>query len=329
MKISVPREIKDMERRVALTPSLVQKLRLEGHLIYIGEGAGSACGYTDADYHSVGATIVSNEKAYNNADLVVKVKEPLAHEVHQMNEGATVFSYLHLAAALETKEALKNCGVRGIPFEAVQDDQGEYPLLKPMSVIAGRLAAIEAEQILLKNKGRKLDHAKVLVYGGGTAGTAAALGCESRGAMVSVIDKSDKAIGRLTAMGLTAYQSPTDDFLKQILKGGESPIDVVIGAVLIPGKEAPKVLDAAHIKEMEEGSVFVDIAIDQGGCSTTSRPTAHSDPTYDKYGVTHYCVTNMPGKAYRDATEVLSDAIFPYVKILSQDVYGLDHFREV
>ena len=325
MNISIPKEIKDMERRVALTPSLVQKLRLEGHSIYVASGAGQACGHTDSDYHSVGATIVSNEKAYNIADLVVKVKEPLAHEVHQMQSGATVFSYLHLAAALETKEALKNQGVRGIPFEGIQGDDGGFPLLKPMSEIAGRLAAIEAEDILLKNKGRKMDHAKVLVIGGGVAGTAAALACECRGAKVSVIDKSDEAIARLNALSITAYQSPSDDFLKQILRD----VDVLIGAVLIPGKEAPKVINATHIKEMEEGGVFVDIAIDQGGCSTTSRPTTHSNPTYDKYSVTHYCVTNMPGKAYRDATDVLSNAIFPYVKLLAHDEYALEHFREV
>ena len=324
MNIAIPKEIKDSERRVALTPSHVAKLA-RVHTVYVGAHAGHACGYTDDDYRVAGAEIVSNGDAYANADLIVKVKEPLAGEVHQMKAGATVFSYLHLAAALETKLAMENHAVRGIPFEAVTDDDGAFPLLKPMSVIAGQLSAIEAEQILLKNKGRKLDNAKVLVYGGGVAGTAAALACRDRGAQVSVIDKSDAAIARLNLLGFLAYHPPGKEFMTEVLKG----VDVIIGAVLIPGREAPHVLHEEHMSIMPDGGVFVDIAIDQGGCSTTSKPTVHSNPTYDVNGITHYCVTNMPGKAYRDATDVLSDAIFPYVEILATDVYGLDHFREV
>lgn len=325
MNIALPKEIKDMERRVALTPRHVHDLVVNGHKVYVGTGAGKDCGFSDKDWEFVGAHVTTNEEAYNNADLVVKVKEPLAGEVHQMKAGATVFSYLHLAAALETKLAMKNRGVRGIPFEAVSVD-GAFPLLKPMSEIAGRLAAIEAEQILLKNKGSTLDNANVLVYGGGVAGTAAALACEDRGACVSVIDKSPDVVERFNKNAyIEAFEPPPPADLRKILE----ITDVVIGAVLIPGKKAPKVLNEMDMIAMEDGGVFVDIAIDQGGCSTTSAPTTHSNPTYDLHHITHYCVTNIPGKAYLDATDALSDAIEPYVKILSRDVYGLDHFREV
>lgn len=308
MIIGIPKEIKNGENRVALTPEQVRILSKE-YTVLVGEEAGLACGYTDKDYDDAGAMVMLNAQVYSKADLIVKVKEPLAEEVYRMKKGATVLSYLHLAASPMTAKALKEMEVTGIPLEEIRDASGMFPLLKPMSEIAGQLAAIEGEQHLLLNKGIFLSNAKVVVYGGGQAGTKAAIEADARGANVIVIDKSYEAIARLNMLGLTAIGAETSDILDDVIASA----DLLIGSVLIPGKEAPKVITRRHIQSMSEGSVFVDIAIDQGGCSETSKPTCHSNPTFVEEGVTHYCVTNMPGKAYRIATKKLSKALFPHV----------------
>jgi alanine dehydrogenase len=320
MIIGIPKEIKDGENRVALTPDQVHALSKQ-YSVLVGEDAGLACGYTNEDYDNAGAMVVLNAQVYAQADLVVKVKEPLAEEVYRMKKGATVLSYLHLAASPLTEKALKEMEINGIPLEEIRDASGNFfPLLKPMSEIAGQLAAVEGERYLLEKKGILLSEAKVVVFGGGQAGTSAALHAKARGANVVVIDKSYEAIARLNMLDLCAIGAETPD--SEVISETIAAADLLVGAVLIPGKQAPVVITEAHIRSMEKDSVFVDIAIDQGGCSETSYPTTHSDPIYmqPQDGVWHYCVTNMPGKAYRTATKRLSEALYPHVLDVAKQI---------
>ncbi len=321
MKIGVPKEVKTSEFRVALTPRAVRTLAEAGHETVVEKAAGSGIGVTDRQYEAAGAKIAdSAEELFERASLIVKVKEPQKSEYPLINEKHTVFCYLHLAAEEELTDALVASGAKAIAFETVQLDDGSLPLLEPMSIIAGRISAQVGAAFLQKDNGGKgillggvpgVRPAKTVVVGGGTVGHGAASVALGMGAEVTVIDKNHSRLaffherfgGRIKT--LPSYQSLTDEEC--------ATADLVVGAVLVPGLKAPTVISGKAIAKMEEGSVFVDVSIDQGGCSETSRPTSHTDPVYRVDGVIHYCVTNIPSLAARTATYALSGKITPYV----------------
>lgn len=321
MNIGVPKEVKTSEFRVALTPRSARTLAEAGHKIFIEKGAGSGIGITDEQYAAAGAEITdSAEELFEKASLIVKVKEPQESEYPLIKEKHTLFCYLHLAADKKLTDALVASGSKAIAFETVQLDDGSLPLLEPMSVIAGRIAAQVGAAFLQKDNDGKgmllggvpgVRPAKTLVVGGGTVGHEAASVAFGMGAEVTVIDKDHSKLvffherfgGRIKT--LPSYKSLIDEEC--------AASDLVVGAVLVPGLKAPKVISGQAIAQMEDGSVFVDVSIDQGGCAETSRPTSHTDPVYKAEGVTHYCVTNIPSLAARTSTYALSGKITPYV----------------
>lgn len=328
MLIGVPKEIKDEEYRVGLTPFNVFELIEQGHHVRVESLAGAGIGFSDEDYEAVGATVVSTAKDAYSVDLVVKVKEPQSSEYAFLREGQTLFTYLHLAADKPLTQALIDSGCTAIAYETVTDDMGGLPLLTPMSQVAGRLSIQVGASTLLKYSGGSgvllggvpgVSSGKVVVIGGGVVGTNAirmAMGME---AMVTVLDKSHRRLealdfqfgGRLN----TAYASSSN------LAAYVADADLVVGAVLLPGKAAPKLVDRRLLSSMRPGSVMVDVAIDQGGCFETSRPTSHSHPTYVEEGVQHYCVTNMPGAVPRTSTLALNNVTVPYVlKLANQGI---------
>lgn len=315
MHIGIPKEKKRYEFRVGATPAYVQTLVEAGHKVVVEKGAAEAIGFTDAMYQEKGAVIVSTPNEVWDAEMIIKVKEPQVEEFALMKEGQILFCYLHLAPdPIQTRELLDK-KVVGIAYETVTDDKGRLPLLTPMSEVAGRIS-IQVGMVALQmnNGGRGLllsgvpgvPPGKVVVVGGGVAGGEAARIAQGIGADVHVLDKN---IARLRELDL-AYQGrvkttyATSAAIEEILEGA----DLVIGAVLIPGKLAPKVIKREYLKNMNAGSVIVDISIDQGGCCDTSRPTTHADPIYVVDGVIHYCVTNMPGACARTSTLALTNA---------------------
>lgn len=321
MRIGIPKEIKDHEYRVGLTPTAVHTLVRKGHEIWVQSGAGERVGFSDALYEAKGAQIMESAEEVYQADMIIKVKEPQAAEYSLMKEGQILFAFLHLAPdPVQTKALLKQ-GVVGIAFETVTCPQGRLPLLVPMSEIAGRIAVqVGAHGLLMAHGGKGVllggAHGvlpgRVCVIGGGISGTEAARMALGLGADVTILDCN---LARLQDLDLRF--GPRLKTLYSTVETVEEAVpsaDLVVGAVLIPGKKAPHVVTRELVKQMEPGSVLVDISIDQGGCVETSRPTTHSDPMYVDEGVVHYCVTNMPGACARSATFALTNAILPYAE---------------
>ncbi|MCA0305605.1 MAG: alanine dehydrogenase [Proteobacteria bacterium] len=323
MRIGVPREIKDHEERVGLVPSSVAELVHHGHEVLVQQGAGAGAGLGDDQYVAAGATIVATAEDVFAAEMIVKVKEPLPPERARLRRGQLLFTYLHLAPDRQQTLDLLKSGVTAIAYETVTSPSGTLPLLTPMSEIAGRLAPqVGAHWLECTTGGRGVllggvpgvPPAEVVVLGGGVSGTHAATIALGMGATVFVVDRSAEVLRRLAAQlpGLRTIFS-TRDALGAILRRA----DLVIGAVLVPGAAAPKLVTREMVRSMKPGSVIVDIAIDQGGCCETSRPTSHSNPTYVEDGVIHYCVTNMPGAVARTSTFALNNATLPFALALA------------
>ncbi len=323
MRIGVVKETKPAERRVALTDAGARTLVADGHDVLVESGAGEGAGIADDDYEHAGAKIVGLDDAWA-AELVVKVKEPVAAEYDRLREESVLFTYLHLAADRPLTEALLRHRVTAIAYETVVDDRGELPLLKPMSEVAGRLAAHAAGQYLMHPHGGPglllggapgVPPARVTVLGGGVVGTQAALLAVGMRAEVTIVDTSPHRVRELdelfgsSAQVLHSQGGPTVPLLRDS--------DVVIGAVLVPGAAAPKLLSRDDLRLLAPGTLLVDVAIDQGGCFETSRPTTYDAPTYDVDGITHYCVANMPGAVPRTSTRALTNATLPYVRRLA------------
>lgn len=325
MLVGVPKEIKNNENRVAMTPAGVHELVARSHEVLIETSAGIGSGFSDQDYLAAGATLASSAKeVWERAELIVKVKEPIAPEYSLLRRGQILFTFLHLAASRDCTEALVNSGTTAIAYETVQLANRSLPLLQPMSEVAGRLSAqIGAYQLMKFNGGTGVlmggvpgtPKAKVVVIGGGVAGTEAALVAHGMGAAVTVIDLSIPRLRELDALfhGEVQTRASTGyEIAEQLLDA-----DLVIGSVLIPGEKAPKLVTDAMVKRMKKGAVLVDIAIDQGGCFEHSKPTTHDDPTYAVHDTTYYCVANMPGAVPATATRALTNATLPYVIALA------------
>jgi len=324
MRIGVPKEIKDHEDRVGLVPSSVAELVRHGHEVMVQAGAGLGAGLEDELYVAAGARIVATaDEIFADAELVVKVKEPLAPERKRLHAGQVLFTYLHLAPDPEQTQDLLESGVTAIAYETVTSPFGTLPLLTPMSEIAGRLAPQVGARYLERTSGGRgvllggvpgVPPAEVVVLGGGVSGTHAATIALGMGATVTIVDRSAEVLRRI-AVQLPAARTifSTHDALVQVVRRA----DLLIGAVLVPGAAAPRLVTRDMVKTMKTGSVLVDIAIDQGGCSETSRPTSHSHPVYVEEGVTHFCVTNMPGAVSRTSTFALNNATLPFALALA------------
>jgi alanine dehydrogenase len=325
MKIGVPKEIKIHEYRVGLVPAGVRELVDAGHLVLVQSGAGSGIGFDDSHYKSAGALIAqSADEVFASADLVIKVKEPQLAECHLLRSGQTLFTYLHLAADREQAQALIASGATAIAYETVTAPDGSLPLLTPMSEVAGRMSVQVGADSLQKANGGfgvllggvpGVAPAKVVVLGGGVSGTHAAEMAIGLRADVTVVDRSVKRLRELSA--LFGNQLKTVYSTAHAIEDLVRDADLVIGAVLIAGAAAPKLVTRAMVKTMKTGAVLVDIAIDQGGCFETSKPTTHAEPTYVLDGVIHYCVTNMPGAVPRTSTFALTNATLPYVRAIA------------
>ncbi|WP_142849015.1 alanine dehydrogenase [Telmatospirillum sp. J64-1] len=325
MRIGVPKEIKTHEYRVGLTPSSIRELVHRGHAVTVETQAGLGSGFTDADYRAAGAEIAGESRSvFQDAEMVVKVKEPQPGEWAMLREGQVLFTYLHLAADAEQARGLMASGATAIAYETVTDRFGRLPLLAPMSEVAGRMAVQAGAHCLEKAQGGQgvllggvagVPSAHVVVLGGGVVGSSAlrmAIGLEAR---VTVIDRS---LPRLTE--LDDRWGPRLNTLFATMDGIESAVldaDLVIGAVLVPGAAAPKLVTREMVSRMKRGAVVVDVAIDQGGCFETSHPTTHAEPTYMVDDVVHYCVTNMPGAVARTSTIALNNATLPFVLALA------------
>jgi alanine dehydrogenase len=325
MRIAVPREIKNREYRVALTPSGVRELTSAGHEVEVQSTAGEGAGFDDAAYVAAGARIGADVEAlFARAQLIVKVKEPQPQECRRLKAGQALFTYLHLAADRAQAENLMASGVTAIAYETITAPDGSLPLLAPMSEIAGRMSVAVASQCLMKAQGGAglllggvpgVLPARVAVLGGGVAGSHAAQMAVGMGADVTIVDRSLPRLRQLAVEFGHALKTEysTRDAVERLVRDA----DVVIGSVLIRGEAAPRLVTRAMVAGMRPGSVLVDIAIDQGGCFETSRPTRHDAPTYVDEGVVHYCVTNMPGAMPRTSTAALTHATLPYIKALA------------
>ncbi len=328
MKIGVPKEIKDREYRVGVTPAGVQALMAAGHELVVETQAGAAIGFTDEMYQAVGARIVPTAAEVYKSPMVMKVKEPQSSEFPLMHEGQLLFTYLHLAPDPEQTRQLLERKVVAIAYETVTDERGALPLLVPMSEVAGRIA-IQAGAFGLQmiNGGRGVllggvpgvARGKVVIVGGGIVGTEAAKMAMGLGADVTILDTSLTRLRQLDDLfgpNLKTRFSEAhalDELLPQA--------DLVVGSVLLPGAAAPKLIKRRHVQQMQRGAVIVDVAIDQGGCAETSRPTSHSSPMYIEEDVVHYCVTNMPGACARTSTMALTNATLPYALQLANHGY--------
>ncbi|MFI7741566.1 alanine dehydrogenase [Kocuria rhizosphaericola] len=324
MRVAVPREIKPAELRVGLVPAGVTQLVRDGHEVFVETGAGEGSGFDDDAYASAGAEVVDRSTVWDRAELLVKVKEPVAEEYEYLRPDLTLFAYLHLAADRPLTEALLGAGTTAVAFETVRSGR-MLPLLQPMSEIAGRLAAQSAAHHLQSNAGGPgllmggvpgVAAAKVVVIGGGAVGTQAALMASGLMADVTVLDANGARIRELTdLLGHRARVLMSDE---HVLEEEISGADVVIGAVLVPGAAAPKLVRREHLGVLHDHALLMDVAIDQGGCFETSRPTTYDDPTFEVDGITHYCVANMPGAVPRTATRALANATTPYLRRLAQ-----------
>jgi len=324
MHIGIPKEIKPLEGRIALTPAAAGELARAGHTVYVQAGAGNASGYTDDDYRSVGATILPDAAAlYGRAQLIVKVKEPIAAEFPLLRPEHVLFSYLHLAANSDLARVLQAKRLTALAFETVERD-GKLPLLAPMSEIAGKLAVQIGATLLHAPQGGRgvllgglgaTERGRVVVLGAGEAGGAACALAAAMGAEVTVFARSPESLARMRALGPNVSAlSSSHDAIAAALRGA----DLLIGAVLIAGARAPRLVTGAMVQSMPRGAVIVDISVDQGACIETIRPTDYSNPTYVVHGVTHFAVTNMPGGVPRTATQALSAALLPYVQRLAR-----------
>lgn len=326
MIIGVPKEIKNKEFRVGLTPGNVHELTALGHQVYVQSNAGSGIGFEDAHYQYMGAKIMTSaEEIFSEAEMIVKVKEPQKNERAQLRPGQILFTYLHLAPDVEQTNELIVSEVIAIAYETVTSSNGQLPLLAPMSEVAGRMSIQAAAHYLEKPHGGSgilmagipgVESAKVVILGAGVVGSNALQMAIGMGAHVTIVDKSLSRLRELDALYgsriQTRFSSPS--MLDELF----TKVDVVIGGVLVPGSSAPKLLTRQHVDMMRSGSVLVDVAIDQGGCFETSMPTTHDDPVFKINDVTHYCVANMPGAVPRTSTIGLTNATFPFVKELAQ-----------
>ncbi|MDX1406212.1 MAG: alanine dehydrogenase [Woeseiaceae bacterium] len=325
MRVGVPKEIKTLEYRVGMVPAGVRELVHDGHEVIVESNAGAGVGMTDEDYAAAGASIAATAKeVFDRAELIVKVKEPQLAECKMLRPDQVLFTYLHLAADPEQAKALIESGTTAIAYETVTADDGSLPLLTPMSEVAGRLSIQAGAFALQKANGGRgvllggvpgVGAANVLVIGGGVAGSNAAEMAIGLGAQVTILDRS---VPRLREIDRTyGGRVKTEYSTKHAIDVQIKKADLVIGAVLIAGAAAPKLVTRDHVKEMKPGSVLVDISIDQGGCFETSRPTTHAEPTYIVDDVVHYCVTNMPGAVPRTSTFALTNVTLPFVKNLA------------
>ena len=325
MLVGVPKEIKDNEYRVGLVPASVQELVHHGHQVMVQKGAGLGAGLADADYAGAGASIVeSADQIFAEADMIVKVKEPLAVERKKLRKGQILFTYLHLAPDAAQTHDLVESGAVCIAYETVTSNSGALPLLTPMSEVAGRLAPQVGAHALEKPQGGRgmllggvpgVPAADVLILGGGVSGTHAATSAVGMGARVTVVDRSAEVLRRLAAQFGTSISTvfSTKSAIADLVRKA----DLVIGTVLIPGAAAPKLVSHEMVRTMKPGSVIVDVAIDQGGCVETSRATTHSNPTYVVDDVVHYCVANMPGAVARTSTFALNNVTLPFTLLLA------------
>src|SRR4030081_12250 len=328
MTIGVPKEIKEQEQRVALLPSAVEQLKRRGHSVLVEKNAGVGSGYPDEDYVKAGAEIVDQATdVFARADMIVKVKEPLPAEFPLLRKGQILFTYLHLAASKPLTEALLKSGVTAIAYETIQVDH-RLPLLEPMSEIAGRMSVVMGANFLAKYNGGSgvllggvpgVLPGRVVVLGGGTSGINAARMAQGLGADVTILEVD---LERMRFLDITLHTAHTlyssEAHLNEILPN----VDLLVGAVLVPGAKAPKLIKRDMLRQMRPGSVLVDIAIDQGGCAETSRPTTHDHPVFVEEGVTHYCVANMPAAYARTATQALTNMTYSYIELLAD--LGLD-----
>ena len=322
MRVGIPTETKIKENRVACTPAGVRMLARAGHQVLVQLGAGLGSGYSDEQYREAGAVLVTTAAEAWSAELVIKVKEPLPGEYGFLRPGLLLFTYLHLAAARELTLALRDSGVTGIAYESVVENR-RLPLLEPMSEIAGRMSVVVGAHWLAKSNGGNgvllggvpgVLPGKVCVLGGGTAGINAARMAQGLGADVTILEVD---VERMRFLDITISSASTlyssEAHLTQLLP----QVDLLIGAVLVPNARAPRLVTREMLRLMRPGSVAVDIAIDQGGCLETSRPTTHQDPVYVEEGVIHYCVANMPGAYARTATQALGNVTAPYIELLA------------
>jgi alanine dehydrogenase len=325
MKIGVPKEIKTLEFRVGMTPAGVHELISEGHEVIVETNAGMGIGETDAAYEAVGATVVATpEEVFAAAEMIVKVKEPQLHECEMLRPDQVLFTYLHLAPDPAQTEALIKSGTTAIAYETVTADDGSLPLLTPMSEVAGRLSIQAGAFALQKANGGcgkllggvpGVKPAKVVVIGGGVSGANAADMAVGLGADVTILDRSLPRLRELD--DIWGGRVHTVYSTKHAIEELAADADLIVGAVLVAGAAAPKLVSAQNVKDMQPGSVMVDISIDQGGCFETSHATTHADPTYVVDDVVHYCVANMPGAVPRTSTYALTNATLPFVKSLA------------
>lgn len=330
MKIGIPKEIKTNESRVGLTPDSVRELFENGHEVFVETNAGKEIGCLDTHYQAAGAKILPNAEAiFEKAEMIVKVKEPQSNECKMLSEGQILFTYLHLAADKLQADLLKQSKCTAIAYETVTDKFGGLPLLAPMSEVAGRFSIQAGARCLERPQGGAgillggvpgVDKGKVVIIGGGVVGTNAAVMALGKGAHVTMLDKSSRRLSELSLEfrdTLDTIYASAANIQRYVLDA-----DLVVGAVLIPGDSAPKLVKRSWLSKMRPGSVLVDVAIDQGGCFETSKPTTHQDPTYIIDGVIHYCVANMPGAVPRTSAFALNNVTMPHV--LSIANLGLD-----
>ena len=326
MKIGIPKETKVLEGRVSLVPASCAALIRQGNEVFIETGAGLLSGYSDEEYRAQGVIICENTGLlYASACLIVKVKEPIEEDLQYLRKQHILFCYLHLAANLELTQRLCEIGLTAIAFETVTDEEGLLPLLSPMSEIAGTLAVQIGTHLLHQPQGGKglmlgglsmTDPGHVVVLGAGVAGSAAARQAASIGAHVTLIDREATRYKALA----DKYPNITGELSSEIsIAKAVNEADLLIGAVLLPGLHAPRLVTESQVKSMQPGSVIIDISVDQGGCIETVHPTDYQDPTYKRYGVLHFGVTNMPGAVPRTASQALSAVILPYVQCLCED----------
>ena len=325
MKVGVPKEIKVLEYRVGMIPSGVKELVNEGHEVFVETDAGMGIGMTDQDYIDAGASILSTpEEVFDISELIVKVKEPQLNECEMLKTGQVLFTYLHLAADPEQAAALVKSGVTAIAYETVTADNGSLPLLTPMSAVAGRLSIQAGAYALQKANGGRgvllggvpgVKAGQVLIIGGGVSGAHAAEMAVGLGAQVTILDLSSDRLKELS--NKFGDKVSTRVSSKQLINELVVESDLVIGAVLVAGAAAPKLVTIENVKQMRTGSVMVDISIDQGGCFETSKPTTHAEPTYIVDDIVHYCVTNMPGAVPRTSTFALTNETLPFIKSLA------------
>lgn len=329
MKVGIPKEIKDSEYRVAITPSGVQALKAHGHQVLVEHNAGLGSTFTDEEYIEAGAEILESAKAvFDQAEMILKVKEPQPEECKMLRQNQLLFTYLHLAASRELTAGIMQSGCTAIAYETIQMPNGSLPLLTPMSEIAGRMSVQVGAQYLEKRNGGRgvllggvsgVPSANVVILGGGVTGTQAAKVALGMGAYVTIIDRNLDRLRYLDDVLQGRFETVASDIGS--IARSVSFADLVVGAVLIPGAKAPTLVTEEMVKTMKEGSVIVDISIDQGGCVETIHPTSHSNPVYEKHGVLHYGVTNMPGAVPRTSTHALANATLPYVLHLAAKGY--------